>query len=164
MVMWGLLLRDGRLLDVGPSRPATIYEEEGVQQIGTVVPVERVDLTREQAEAGVPMGYDAARRAAIVHPVLGPARQAAEAEGQQAASDLASERPQLRALLAQALAALAADEAQRAVDVAAIAAVSTLAQAKPVLVRMLQREQLRIRLDVRILRLLAASHGIPLGS
>lgn len=173
--MFGLLLPDTRLLDVGTVEPSAIYEEEGAQHLGTVVPVDFIELSREQLEAGVPMGYDAQRRVAVLHPVLGPARDTLAAEARQAAADLAVERPQLRALLAQALTALVADEVQRAAaetqrasDATALAAATTLAQTKPILTRMLAREQaelareqLRIRLDERMLRALAGQLGIP---
>lgn len=79
----------------------------------------------------------------------------------QAAADLSAETPLLQAQLSAALAALVADETERAADALALASAGTLAAVKPIVSRMLTRDALRIKVETRMLRALAAKLGIP---
>lgn len=164
MALSGLLLPapDNRLILVGESEPSTTFVEYGVTYEGTIVSVEQVNLTSEQIEMGAPMGYDAQTLTAILHPVLGPAFLEALSDAPLSAAQLAVERPQLKTMAQNALTSLAADQTQRAADVTALAAATTLAQVKPLVANMLSREQLRINVDIRVIRALAALAGVPL--
>lgn len=145
---WGLLHPDGRLTDVQTER-----------HVGRESDGESVEVLHLDVSLAAPMAYDSARKAAILNVAVAQAQSVQQIESDQAAADLASERLRLRALLAQAIAALVTDEQQRTADLLALPA-ATATQQRAILTRLLQREQLRIRLDELLLRAVAGQLGI----
>lgn len=122
-------------------------------QIETVVSEEIVEMP----------DVDTPEENAIVRAAEQAAAEAQAAEALAIAAELDEVKPDFQALAQAARAALAADETERASDVDKLASAGSLATVKPIVSRMLAREQLQIRALDRLIRLAAGLAGIRTG-